>query len=451
MVVVPACIWREQLTLNKPVTLVGRPGAEVRGSDVWTSWTLSGGKFTGMMVPTFTTSGACAPGQSRCRQPEQVFIDGRALKQVANGSAPAAGEFAIAADRSVVLGDDPTGHMVEVTTRHRWIVTHADAVTVRGLTFKHAASGPDGAISNDGYAQWTLEQSHLSDSHGPIVTVDHGSGTVVQDNLLERAGQVGVKVSASNGATVARNQVSDSNTEAFDPEDTAGGICVVAASTQVDVRGNVVTKSAGRGIVVTGGNNVTIEGNRVDHTGFTGLRSNNSDHCTFRGNVVWETTWSSDTVWGWGAGLLLWASSNIEVSENLVAWTPDGISVISQGPMNDPRWLCTQLSIHDNLVFSTGDSKETTLWKMSLGWLQDWQGPLFAPESQNHGVNNRFFSDTPEDPQVWRFSWAANPNGFGFISDFQKTPGGVGSTYLSLDEKTAVLSDAGVPASAEPH
>jgi hypothetical protein len=31
------CVYRETITINKPLTLKGDPGAEIRGSDVWPS------------------------------------------------------------------------------------------------------------------------------------------------------------------------------------------------------------------------------------------------------------------------------------------------------------------------------------------------------------------------------------------------------------------------------
>lgn len=33
---VPACIYRETVTIDMPLTLVAQPGAEIRGSQVWT-------------------------------------------------------------------------------------------------------------------------------------------------------------------------------------------------------------------------------------------------------------------------------------------------------------------------------------------------------------------------------------------------------------------------------
>src|SRR5947209_13544092 len=33
-VLLPACVYRETVTISKPLTLAGQPGAEIRGSDI---------------------------------------------------------------------------------------------------------------------------------------------------------------------------------------------------------------------------------------------------------------------------------------------------------------------------------------------------------------------------------------------------------------------------------
>jgi nitrous oxidase accessory protein NosD len=36
-----SCVYREQILIDKPITLSGQPGSQIRGSDVWRSWTKS--------------------------------------------------------------------------------------------------------------------------------------------------------------------------------------------------------------------------------------------------------------------------------------------------------------------------------------------------------------------------------------------------------------------------
>jgi hypothetical protein len=164
---VPACVYRERVIIHKPITLDARPGAEIRGSDVWTGWKRSGSYWLEGPLPTFTAHGMCSGGEHRCLWPEQVFFDGEPLEQVA--SDPASGQFAVEVNRDVVLADDPAGHTVEVTTRTGWIVGLSDGVIIRGFTMRHAANdSQNGAIENKGRSRWTIENNVLSDAHGAV-------------------------------------------------------------------------------------------------------------------------------------------------------------------------------------------------------------------------------------------------------------------------------------------
>ena len=139
-----ACIYREQVSITKPLTLVGQPGSEIRGSEVWTSWTAWGDKFvSSKTLPDFYQEDvSCQEGTQRCAWPEQVFMDGKPSMQVAPDANLASGQFKVNASRTVVLGSSSTGKTVEVTVRKHWITvtTSADGVTIRGLTMRHAAN-----------------------------------------------------------------------------------------------------------------------------------------------------------------------------------------------------------------------------------------------------------------------------------------------------------------------
>src|SRR5215213_5084231 len=110
-VTLDACTYREKLVINKNITLVGQEGTKIKGTDVWFEWS---GHISANTVPIFATDTECQTGTSECSRPEQVFLDREYLTQVA--SSPASGQFALDSSRHVVLGDDPTGHTIEVTT-----------------------------------------------------------------------------------------------------------------------------------------------------------------------------------------------------------------------------------------------------------------------------------------------------------------------------------------------
>src|SRR5215203_3865793 len=87
-------IYRETVTVDKPLTLKASSGTEIRGSDVWKEWSKSGSYWTSQdTLPSFSASGQCVTGTSRCVWPEQVFFDGKPLTQVA--SEPESWQFAV--------------------------------------------------------------------------------------------------------------------------------------------------------------------------------------------------------------------------------------------------------------------------------------------------------------------------------------------------------------------
>jgi hypothetical protein len=145
--------------------LDGAGQAQIRGSDVWSKWTLSDRSWVSTLtLPIFNTShqGICADGTTRCNWPEQVYQDGTPLVQVGVGKVPTTGQFSVDTARHVVLGEDPTGHLMEVTTRERWVDTESDTVTIQNFTFAHAANAAQtGAVGNQNRDGWTLQDSKL--------------------------------------------------------------------------------------------------------------------------------------------------------------------------------------------------------------------------------------------------------------------------------------------------
>jgi hypothetical protein len=458
VVSVPPCVFRETVTIAKPLTVSGVAGAEIRGSDVWTVWTNTGNSWlSDRAVPSFPTvsldPNACEAGtNNRCLWPEQVFVDGRPLTEVAFGTSPGGGQFALvsAGDRRVRLGDNPTGHRVEVTTRPRWIVTNADGVTIQGLTMRHAAnSAVTGAISNDGRSNWLLRDSTLVDAHGADVRLDGGVGARLVHNDISRGGLSGVAgVGVSQNGLIQNNRIYDNAIASFSRDWGAAGIKVTEMQ-GLTIDGNEVSHNDGVGLWCDiNCRNVTFSNNRVHHNQWQGINFEISDGASIHDNAVWENGWGN-AAWGWGAGIVISSSANADVYNNTVAWNYAGISVISQarpdalpaGPVGDV--------VHHNTIVQktfTGDYS-TTFWRnLSLAWLSDGSRPLFSLESRNRGFANRFWYDAPENQWV-RFTWT---DLYASLADLAQTAGGAGSAYVSTADMDVSLVASQVPLSPEP-
>jgi parallel beta-helix repeat protein len=475
IVQVPACIYREQVTIAKPLTLIAQPGAEIRGSDIWTQWTKSGALWVSVRrVPRLDTfrddpSQRCRTGSNgRCFQAEQVFLNGRPLTQVSSSSVPGVGQFKVTANlRKIVLADKPVGHRVEVTTREHWIVGAADNVTVKGFRMRHAGNDAQrGALWLNNHANWRVEANVLSDTHGAVVALGSGNNNKLVGNDIFRGGQIGVVGAANVGTVVRDNLIHDNNTEGFNAQWEAGGLKFALVRGAL-IEGNAVYRNDGSGLWCDiSCENATFRNNRVHHNRNAGIFFEISDGARIYGNAVWENGWCFSD-WGWGAGILIASSRNADVHDNVVAWNADGISVLSQlraqidqrdaNPDDDPPDLRHPWNkavgnfIHDNVIAMTDDDPfdPDNDNMFALAWLQDWPGVLFQSRSLNRGAGNRYWYPNTEGKT--RFAWSTGiADTQRYLREFNATPGEEAGVYMTALQKSTALSAARVPLAPQP-
>jgi hypothetical protein len=430
--------------INKPLTLIGQPGAEIRGSDVWSNWARQGAGWvsTNVLPPLPSVpnvDGRCGEATNRCVLPEQVFVDGKSLSRVIANPQPGAGQFTLDAGRHVVLADDPSDHTIEVSTRRTWVMSNSDGITISSLTMGHAANDAlSGALSNDGHSNWTVQDSTLSDAHGAVVSIHNANNLRVLRNDISRGGDMGIHGTLVTSGLVQSNHIHDNNTDQFSAAWGAGGVKVTEVREFV-MDANEVDHNAAPGlwcdISCLG---VTYSNNRVHHNQWQGIIFEISDKAIIRDNVVWQNGWGAPS-WGWGAGILISSSADTEVYNNTVAWNKAGISVVD---LNRPDRVSTVNNyVHDNVIVRDTVAAGDAWSDLSLAWLNDGTGRLFDPAANNRGVNNRYWYDQPEGDAI-RGSWQQH---FQRLADLQATPGNVGGHYLSDDEKSQLLGAQSVP------
>ncbi len=443
----PPCTYREAVTIGKPLTLVGH-GTVIAGSDIWAGWRASGAVWiSSLRVPDLPTNGNCAPSSPRCAWPEQVFVDGRALPEAAPQSTPRPGTFALDPARHVVLGADPAGHVVEVTTRTAWVRVTASDVTLTGLVLRHVADAPQaGGIAVAGASRFTLSDATLSDSHGALLDIVGGTGHRISDVTLIRGGQEGFHLVGVADTQLVDSRISANNTEGFDPAWEAGGGKVVRSSGVTFAR-DEVDGNTGPGIWFdiddTG---ATVTACRVHDNAKEGILFEIGQGAQISANAVWNNGWSG-YAWGYGAGILVSSAGGVAVAGNTVAWNARGIVVISQdrGHGRFP-WLARDDTVTGNVIAGTDDPADPNA-RWALAFAQDWAGGMFDPASGNRGSANLFWYAGPEGPT--RFGgW----NAWNSLAFWNTTPGGGGtSRYLSAAELAPRLAAAGIPGSPPPH
>jgi parallel beta-helix repeat protein len=445
------CIYRETVIIDKPITLQGQPNTEIRGSSVWNNWKKEGDYWRrGTLPDSSAKEHPCMPGTSRCLWPEQVFLDGRPLTQVASDPGP--GQFAVDSHRNVLLKDDPRGHLMEVTTRRYWVLGKADSVTIEGFTMRQAANeAQSGAIMNRmkredvGYADWTLQNSELSDAHGAVVSLANATGLKVLDNEISRGGQLGIG-GTGPGEIIRDNEVHDNNTEGFDPGWGAGGLKTAYAS-EVTVDSNEFYGNAGNAIWFDiDCRNNTISSNRIHHNANLGILYEISDHGKIFGNVLWENGWAAPQ-WALGSGIGISNSRNVEVSDNILAWNADGIAVLSLDREGTSWDDVRDVYVHDNTILAT-DYPADPEGKFALAWLQGWSTQMFASTNNNRGANNKYWYPDTEGGST-RYEWRLTH--YSRLAAFNSTPGEENGRYLTRGEKETVVTMAGIPdAQAKP-
>lgn len=449
------CVYREQVTIDKPLTLKGQSGSEIRGSDIWSRWTYSGGYWqSDDTLPHFPQPPEveCMPDTSRCLWPEQVFFDDEPLQQVAPDQEPQSGQFAVDAERRVVLADDPEGHQVEVTVRRHWVLGKASNVTLEGFTMKHAANeGRSGAIMNrmsrldPGHSNWVVQDNMVSDAHGAVVNLRGGTGNKLLDNDISRGGQLGVR-SGSAGYLVRGNKIHDNNTEDFYWGWEAGGFKAASTSAMV-VDGNEVYNNKGNGVWCdVGCKDITYSNNRIHHNARRGIHYEISSGGRIFGNVAWENGWATPNRAN-GAGIGVSNSTDTEIYSNTLAWNADGIGITGLDRNGTDHDLVLNIHVHHNTILMQDLPGEDLTNHFALGWISGWSPQMFDPDSNNRGEGNVYWYPDPEGDLV-RFEW--EKTGYPELEDFEATPGEEGGRYLTQAEKDAVVADKSLPTNSEP-
>jgi parallel beta-helix repeat protein len=411
----------------------------------------------------------CMPGTNRCHWPEQVFVNGKALKQVGSASTVRRGRFFVNGKRQILLNlkADPRQKLVEVTTRREWVVgtaASADNVTIDNLDMRHAAnSGRTAALLNrpcqtcstEAGANWTVKGSTLSYAHGAIVSFKSGgSGHAILDNHILYGGQIGIH-GASDGSVIRGNEIAFGNTELYCYEvdcKTFRGIGETGgAKFAVDVDDTVfdsnnVHDNYGHGINYdTDCSNNTISHNVIHDNARRGIHYELCDSGKIFENYVYNNGWVTPQ-WYKGVGIVLQNSSSTEVYDNTLAWNADGIAVLAHDREGTAYDLVHDVHIHGNMIFSSNGSTEDKNG-VALAWNQEWTRTLFDPANNNWGANNKYWYSS-EEGSLERFRWGNSS--IKKLAAFNATPGEENGSYLTQDEKDAVVASKGIPPSPPP-
>jgi hypothetical protein len=443
------CIYREAISISKALTLVGQSGAEIRGSNVFGSWSASGGNWvSSATVPalgTNDTGATCQPNTSECTRPEQVFVNGTPQTQVAVGVDPAAGQFALDSSRHVVLGSDPSGKQVEVTARQQWVKVNAGGVTIDNIDMRHAGNGAgnQAGLLNDGGSNFLVKNSQLSFAHGTVLAMLWGQNMRAENNDIHHGGQLGVGSYRATTILIG-NKIHDNNFADYNSGWAAGGLKAVMQSGSQWTNNEVYNNDGTALWCDLNCSGVTIASNRIHHNEKSAIFYEISTTGTIRDNVVWENGWRY-AGGSWTSAIRATNCDGCEIARNTVAWNYSGISVVAtqrpEQPLTHNNW------VHDNRIYFkdyvTATGNDVCSRPHALAYCQSYVSDIYASTSNNRGNSNRYYFPTAEGT-IPRYHWG---KGYTSLSAFNGTPGEEGATYMSSAEKDAALTSLGVPTS----
>ncbi len=343
------------------MTFAGEPGAVLSGAVVLDGFTVSGDYWQVAGIEFAADSEAeCVDGYDSCGKPNDVFVDGVMLWRVDALEDLEPGSW-WGGDNRIVLADNPTGRVVELSVVPHAIIGAASDVTIRNLVVeKYAVPSQLGAIQaqeqgdGDRGAGWLIEDVEIRNNHAAGLRT--GDGTDVYRVLAHHNGQLGIAVSGGTDVTIADSELAYNNTRGYYWEWEGGGGKFTRTKNLV-VRGTYSHDNLGPGLWTDiDAVDTLYEVNRVIDNLGPGIFHEISGAAVIRNNEVSGNGFGKSN-WAWGAGILIAASFDVEVTGNRVYGNADAITAVQQergtGPIGER--LLARVIVHNNDVeLSTG-------------------------------------------------------------------------------------------------
>src|SRR5690606_32889708 len=204
-------LYHESLNVTKAVTIQAYPGEEVwlDGSTQYTSWSGSG-PYTATLGPNWSpisTTGFPLTTDPYGNLPEQVWIDGVAQKQIADGATPSAGQFSVnRSAHTITLGTSPSGKEVRVADLNNALTVSAQ-VRLYGIGFRRYSpveqEGLSALVYFGGTSQGAIVENCVFQDSG-MVGVNTARAITLRNITVQDCGNTGVQVTRADGFRMER-------------------------------------------------------------------------------------------------------------------------------------------------------------------------------------------------------------------------------------------------------
>ena len=362
---------------GKTVTIQNYPGEPVwfDGSTVVSGWTKQGSywlhrgwttEYSNMMGHDAAFKARFIGTNPMAADPDQVFLDGVALRQVSSAPEVVEGTFYVSdAGNAIVIGSDPTDKQVRASDISQAIVTSGAGSVVRGIGVRRYANGYEkgGAVKMGGPGTITRDVViHDVATMGLSVT---NRDKLIERVTVRRAGQLGISGYHNDTSVVRHSIADDNNTEGFKDAPVAGGM-KFSSSRTIRIENNQMSNNAGTGLWFdVSAYDMTVVNNTLDGNTKYGIEVEVSDTAIVANNRAT----------GGEAGITVFDSGNVTISNNEVGGsTQAGIKLIQDerrqaslqefSEARDPRylgvvdpavpWLTQNIRVLNNIFGSGG-------------------------------------------------------------------------------------------------
>ncbi|MCP3994543.1 MAG: right-handed parallel beta-helix repeat-containing protein, partial [bacterium] len=368
------------------MTFEGLDGAILNGSVVLDGFAKTpDGWDVGEVTLSMDRHGECVDDYSACALRNDLYMDDAMLWRVDERDQLAPGSWWSDGQR-IVVADDPDGRKVEVSLTEHAFRSDADDVTIRNLVVeKYASQAQGGAIqawrpgSGSRGEGWLIENVETRLNHAAGIAV--GDSTTIRNVHAHHNGQQGITGTEVTNTLIESSEINHNNLRGFNWGWEAGGI-KFTRTTDLVFRDLSVHHNIGPGLWADiDCYNTTYENNTVYSNAAPGIFHEISYDAVIVGNVVYDNGHIKPE-WLWGSGILIAASSNVEVYENVVTNNSDGISGIQQTrETEDGPALLSNLNVHDNVI---------TMWFGQSGIVQDNGDDSVFTDRNNVFANNTY-------------------------------------------------------------
>jgi len=305
-------------------------------------------------APSYRGQGECDAAHPACAFPEDLFFDNQLKTRAATLASVGPGCWYLDySTGTVYMGDNPSGHTVEISLLGYAFTGGAVAVNISNLIIeKYACTAGNGAVNGAaGSSYWAIESNEVRFNHG--IGIQTGDVMYVHGNKVHHNGQLGMGGGGTN-ALIQNNEISFNNASGYSFYWEAGGT-KFANIHNLRFRYNSSHDNSGPGFWIdVDSQDILCTENAFSRDLEAGILSELSTNVTISLNYIWDAGFNPDgsSLW-WGAGILIVNSSNVSVYFNTLTHCMNGIGGIYQNRGNAPDgqpYLLQGVHVNSNTI-----------------------------------------------------------------------------------------------------